>query len=105
MYRYIVSCVFVVFVLILSASIFFPSYWIHRFDELIARQARVYRLGEKLVWSLVFEETYFRPWSLGAAEEVGLMQVTPAVGREWARETGFKESERQDRKSVVEGKR
>ncbi len=95
MFRYIVSCLFILAVLILSASIFFPSYWIHRFDELIARQARVYRLDEKLVWNLIYEETYFRPWSLGAAEEVGLMQVTPAVAREWARETGFKELERQ----------
>jgi len=79
---------------------FFPSYWIHRFDELIARQARVYRLDEKLVWNLIYEETYFRPWSQGAAEEVGLMQVTPGVAREWARESGFKELEQQTSENV-----
>ncbi len=100
MIRYIVSCLFIVAVIILSASIFFPTYWIHRFDELIERQARVYRLDEKLVWNLIYEETYFRPWSIGAASEVGLMQVTPTVAREWAKESGFKELEKQTADNV-----
>lgn len=94
MLRYIVSCLFIAGVAIVSASIFFPTYWVHRFDELIARQARIYRLDEKLVWNLIYEETYFRPWSIGAANEVGLMQVTPTVAREWAKESGFKELEK-----------
>ena len=100
MRRYLVSCLFIVAVLIFSASLFFPSYWIHRFDELIARQARVYRLDERLVWNLIYEETYFRPWSVGAADEVGLMQVTPTVAREWAKESGFKELEKQTAENV-----
>src|SRR5688572_26375166 len=100
MFRYIVSCLFILVVLIFSGSIFFPSYWVHRFDEVITRQARVYRLDEKLVWNLIYEETYFRPWSVGAAQEVGLMQVTPTVAREWAKETGFKEFEKQTAENV-----
>ena len=100
MRRYFVSCLFIVAVLIVSASLFFPSYWIHRFDELIERQARVYRLDEKLVWNLIYEETYFRPWSIGAADEVGLMQVTPTVAREWAKESGFRELEKQTAENV-----
>lgn len=102
MRRYLVSCLFIVVVLIFSASLFFPSYWIHRFDELIERQSRVYRLDEKLVWNLIYEETYFRPWSVGAADEVGLMQVTPTVAREWARESGFRELEKQTAENVNE---
>ena len=102
MSRYLVSCLFIVVVLIFSASLFFPSYWIHRFDELIERQSRVYRLDEKLVWNLIYEETYFRPWSVGAADEVGLMQVTPTVAREWARESGFRELEKQTAENVNE---
>src|ERR671938_1250485 len=74
---------------------FFNQYWIHRFDALIARQAAVYRLDPLLVWSIIYEETYFRPWRTGDAGEIGLMQVTPAVGREWAAETGMREFERQ----------
>lgn len=77
---------------------FFNQYWVHRFDALIARQAAVYRLDPELVWSVIHEETYFRPWMLGEDEEVGLMQVTPAVAREWAAETGMRELSEQMRR-------
>jgi soluble lytic murein transglycosylase len=83
---------------------FFNQYWIHRYDNLIARQASVYRLDPDLVWSVIYEETYFRPWMIGGDGEVGLMQVTPAVGREWAAQTGMRELERQvqqDAKAVL----
>jgi soluble lytic murein transglycosylase len=76
----------------------FNQYWVHRFDALIARQAAVYRLDPDLVWSVIYEETYFRPWMTGEAGEVGLMQVTPAVGREWAAETGMRELAEQMRR-------
>lgn len=74
---------------------YFNQYWIHRYDVLIARHAGVYRLDPDLVWSIIYEETYFRPWKTGEADEIGLMQVTPTVGREWAAETGMRELERQ----------
>src|SRR5215210_821375 len=74
---------------------FFNQYWIHRYDALIARQASVYQLDPDLVWSVSYEETYFRPWKTGADGEIGLMQVTPTVGREWAAETGMRDLERQ----------
>src|SRR5664279_1896184 len=102
MLRYLVSCLLVLAVVCVSASFFFPSYWVHRYDELIARHARVYRLDEKLVWSLIYEETWFRAWKIGAADEVGLMQVTPAVARDWGKETGFREFEKQTSENVVE---
>src|SRR5918993_447026 len=77
--------------LILSAAgaaglYLFNQYWVHRFDSLIARQAAVYRLDPDLVWSIIHEETYFSPWKLGEDGEIGLMQVTPGVGRDWAEE-------------------
>ena len=74
---------------------FFNQYWVHRYDDLISRQARIYRLDPGLVWSVIYEETYFRPWKTGEAGEIGLMQVTPTVGREWAEETGMREVARQ----------
>jgi soluble lytic murein transglycosylase len=43
------------------------------------------------VWSVIYQETYFKPWTTGAAGEVGLMQVTPLVARTWAQETGLRE--------------
>jgi len=101
MLRYLVSCLIILAVLCLSGYYFFSDYWQHRFDELIARQARVYRLDEKLVWSIIYEETYFRSGALGDAEEVGLMQVTPLVARDWAKETGLSEMERQANENVI----
>lgn len=96
------SCLIIVVMLLVTGGLFFPSYWEHRYDELISRQTRVYRLDEKLVWSLIYEETWFRGWKVGAASEVGLMQVTPLVAREWAKETGFKEFEKQAADNVNE---
>jgi soluble lytic murein transglycosylase len=74
----------------------------HRYDELIATQATVYKLDPDLVWSVIYEETYFSAWKIGAADEVGLMQVTPTVAREWAKETGFQEFEKRTAENVVE---
>ncbi len=81
---------------------FFNQYWVHRFDPLIERQAAVYRLDPDLVWSIIHEETYFSPWKIGEDEEVGLMQVTPTVGREWAAETGMREFAERMRVDPVE---
>lgn len=89
--RRLALAVLVLIVVGAAAAYFFNQYWIHRFDALIARQAAVYRLDPDLVWSIIYEETYFRPWMKGEAGEVGLMQVTPAVAREWAAETGMRE--------------
>ena len=66
---------------------FFDQYWIHRYDSLIAREAGAHRIDPDLVWSIAYEETYFRPWMNGKNGEIGLMQVTPAVARAWATET------------------
>src|ERR1043165_10056091 len=80
---------------VIFAAYFFNQYWTHRYDALIAQQAAIYRVDPDLVWSMIYEETYFSPWKIGQAGEVGLMQVTPKVGREWATETGMREFERQ----------
>ena len=102
MRRYLLS-ILLIFALISSVGLYFLNqYWIHRYDDLIARQATVYRLDESFVWSVIYEETYFRAWMIGADDEVGLMQVTPTVAREWAKETGFREFERQTAENVVE---
>ncbi len=88
----------IVLILLLIGGIglyFFNRYWIHRFDGLITRQASIYRLDPDLVWSIIYEETYFRPSKVGGDGELGLMQVTPAVGREWAAATGMHELEKQ----------
>ena len=83
-------------ILTLTGAVFlFNNYWTHRFDAMITRQAAIYRVDPDLVWSIIYEETYFSPWKKGQDGEIGLMQVTPTVGREWATETGMRELERQ----------
>src|SRR5512132_161212 len=88
--------VVILLALILLLAVYaFNSYWIHRFDPLIRTQASIYRVDPDLVWSIVYEETYFSPWKTGKDGEIGLMQVMPAVGREWAAETGIRELQNQ----------
>ena len=79
----------------MSGLHFATEYWVHRFDDLILRHASVYRVEPGLVWSVIYEETYFRSTVVGEAEEVGLMQVTPTVAREWAKQTGLKQFEKE----------
>lgn len=88
------AVIFIVLTVALLAYLF-NQYWIHQYDAVIARQATVYRLDPDLVWSIIYEETYFRSWQTGKDGEIGLMQVTPAVGRDWAAETGMRELEHQ----------
>ncbi len=102
MRRYLLSSLFIFVLFSITGLYFLNRYWIHRYDDLIARQASVYHLDENLVWSVIYEETYFRAWQIGADNEVGLMQVTPTVAREWAKETGFREFEKQTAENVVE---
>jgi soluble lytic murein transglycosylase len=94
MKRVFVVSIVAILALLLSLY-FFNDYWTHRFDAMIARQAAIYRVDPDLVWSIIYEETYFSPWKTGKDGEIGLMQVTPTVGREWATETGMRELERQ----------
>ncbi len=101
MRRYLISSLIILAVISASGAYFFRNYWEHRYDELITRQARIYRLDERLVWSLIYEETWFRDQATGEAGEVGLMQVTPLVAREWAKETGLREFERETAGNVV----
>jgi soluble lytic murein transglycosylase len=89
----IIVLVFAVFAAV--GAYFFNQYWIHRFDDIIERQAAIYRLDPKLVWSVIYQETYFRPWMTGEDGEVGLMQIMPGTAREWASETGLQDLEKQ----------
>jgi soluble lytic murein transglycosylase len=77
------------FILLGCAVYLFDQYWIHRYDSLIAAESARHRIDPDLVWSIAYEETYFRPWKNGRNGEIGLMQVTPTVAREWAAENGI----------------
>lgn len=91
----LIPALLILFILIAVALYFFNQFWIHRYDALIARNAVHYQLDPDLVWSIIYEETYFRSWKHGANGEIGLMQVTPTVAREWAAEAGMHDLEKQ----------
>lgn len=80
--------IFVLTVIILATGLYFlDQYWIHRYDALIARESARHQVDPDLVWSIIYEETYFSPWKHGRNGEIGLMQVTPTVAQEWFTET------------------
>jgi soluble lytic murein transglycosylase len=81
--------VLIVIVVLAGGLYLLDQYWIHRYDALIAREASAHHIDPDLVWSIVYEETYFSPWKKGRNGEIGLMQVTPVVAREWAAENGL----------------
>jgi len=74
--------------LLLATGLYFlDQYWIHRYDSTIAREAARRHVDPDLVWSIIYEETYFSPWKHGRNGEIGLMQITPVVAQEWITET------------------
>jgi soluble lytic murein transglycosylase len=55
------------------------------YDPIIVSVAREDGVDPFLIRALIWRESRFRPNMLGSAQERGLMQVTPAVGTEWAK--------------------
>ena len=78
--------ILIILIVIACGLYFLDQYWIHRYDAVIAREAARYRVDPDLVWSIAYEESYFRSWMKGRNGEIGMMQVTPAVARDWASE-------------------
>lgn len=62
MRRYLLPSLVLLIVSSLIGLYVFNRFWIHRYDNLIERHASVYRLDPHLVWSVIYEETYFRAW-------------------------------------------
>jgi soluble lytic murein transglycosylase len=59
-----------------------------RYNPLIAQVAAQYGVDPRLVKAVVRRESEFDPFAYGRAGEIGLMQVMPGAGAEWARATG-----------------
>jgi soluble lytic murein transglycosylase len=55
------------------------------YDPVIVEVAREEGVDPFLIRALVWRESRFDPLIYGLAQEHGLMQVTPAVGEEWAK--------------------
>jgi soluble lytic murein transglycosylase len=81
-----VAVILIILIVVVCGVYFLNQYWIHRYDPVIAREAARYHVDPDLVWSIAYEESYFRGWKKGRNGEIGLMQVTPGVARDWASE-------------------
>lgn len=58
------------------------------YDKIIWEAAARHRLPPCLVKAIIRRESNFRPWVVGKAGEIGLMQVTPPTIQDWERVTG-----------------
>lgn len=69
---------------------------VHRYDELILLTSRKHGVDPRLISAVIWKESRFRPHAVGEAGEIGLMQVTEAAAREWARAVRRKTFEKDD---------
>lgn len=74
----------------LGGALGYRYWWIHRYDDLIARVAPIYKLDHRFVRAVIHEESYFRPHAASGAGARGLMQVTDPVLAEWRAEGGYR---------------
>lgn len=71
-------------VVILSLGLVAYLKKMHRYDQVIGEVSRQYDVDPRLVTAVIWAESRFDPSQVGAAGEVGLMQVTENAGKEWA---------------------
>lgn len=55
-----------------------------RYRHVIDPAADRYQVPRRLLAALAWQETRFQPYRRGQAGEIGLIQILPASGREWA---------------------
>jgi len=63
----------------------------HAVDYAMLLGAREYGVPLRLVTSVAWKESRHNPQARGAAGEIGLMQIMPPTGADWARATGLKD--------------
>jgi soluble lytic murein transglycosylase len=65
--------------------------WLYReqrYNPLIEKAAARHGVDKFLIKAVIRRESEFDPFAYGRAGEIGLMQVTPAAGWDWAQATG-----------------
>ena len=58
---------------------------IHRYDTLIVQASRACNVDPRLVSSVIWRESRFKPYVVGEKGEIGLMQITMPAAMEWAK--------------------
>jgi peptidoglycan lytic transglycosylase len=62
-----------------------------RYNRIIEETAATYRVDKFLVKAVIRRESKFDAFAYGSRGEIGLMQVMPGTGDEWARATGHRD--------------
>ena len=94
------AVILIALIIVVCGLYFLKQYWIHRYDSVIAHESARYHVDADLVWSIAYEESYFRSWMHGKDGEIGLMQVTPRVAHDWASENASATMQQQTAKDV-----
>jgi soluble lytic murein transglycosylase len=74
-----------------SAAIFVYQRWLHReqrYNQLITEMSEKYGVDKFLIKAVIRRESQFDPYTAGKAGEIGLMQIMPGTGEQWARANG-----------------
>lgn len=81
----------VAMLLVITIAMVTHRYWLeNRYAEIIKSTSLTYGQDPFLVKAIIRRESDFRPRARGTKGEIGLMQVTPSVGWEYARARGLK---------------
>ncbi|MDD5557723.1 MAG: lytic transglycosylase domain-containing protein [bacterium] len=84
-HRFSPPVIVVIMVAAICAVMLWYAHWReNRFNPIIAAAAERHGLDPLLVKAVIRRESNFDPRALGGKGEIGLMQVTPTVGREYA---------------------
>ena len=58
---------------------------VHVLDRALVRAAYEFRLDPEILSAVAWQETRYRPEAVGAAGEIGLLQVMPSTAADWAK--------------------
>jgi soluble lytic murein transglycosylase len=62
--------------------------WQYRLERALVAAGRAEGVPNMLLWSVAMQETRMTPDAVGAAGEIGLMQIMPNTAKHWAELTG-----------------
>jgi soluble lytic murein transglycosylase len=71
-------------VLLVALAVALLLHRVHQHDRLIVRVAREAQLDPRLLSAVIWVESKFDAGAVGGVGEIGLMQITETVGKEWA---------------------
>jgi len=83
-------------VLVLALGFVLHMKKLHRYDRMIVEVSREYHMDPRLATAVIWAESRFKPMQVGAAGEIGLMQVTEPAAQEWADATNRETFQRDD---------